>query len=72
MNIDDMSGAIEWLRHYEADPEDPNGLRCARVADWLEAEMKRRIESIAVRRLAQECGASPAAIKVALKRKRAA
>lgn len=80
MTLDDMRSAVEWLRSYDAAPDDLNGERCFRVADWLETEMQRRIETAlqrrvetaAIRQLAKECGSSTAAIKAALKRKREA
>lgn len=42
VSCEDLAFAAEWLRSYEAAPDDDGGERAERVAAWIDAERSRR------------------------------
>ena len=65
----DLAIAAKWLRCNDGDDGESDA--CARVADWLDAERKRRSDEAILRKAARECGVSPAVARKALIRRRA-
>ncbi len=68
VTVDDLSFAADWMEAYEGQDDDDNNAAAARVAAWLRAEITRRAEAAAVRKLAAETGADPARCREALRR----
>lgn len=69
--VDDLRFAAEWLDAYEADPDDDaNVAAAARAAAWLRAEVARRADAAAIRKLASQTGATPAQARRALRNAR--
>lgn len=66
VTTDQLEKAAEWLRAYEPAPMEDQGDACARVAEWIEAELARRAQEAAVRRIVRRTGASPARARLAL------
>lgn len=67
VSINDLLRAEDWLRGYEPAP-DEDGSDMIRVAEWIEAEIKRRHDAANVREIAKQAGVSQAKARAALKR----
>lgn len=66
-SLSDLRMATEWLRSYEAAPEeDATGLD--RVAAWIDTEIARRAEAAAVRAVCRETGATRARARETIRR----
>jgi hypothetical protein len=80
VSINDLAGAVDWLRSYENSDgvpigdggtglDDERAVELLRVAEWLDAEIARRQEQQTVRAVAKQAGVSHRQARSAVRRR---